>query len=74
MDFDKFTTCSDHDDHKYDTKEEEEDHTDDDNDNNVTFALRRRYLERRMRLAAEEGGNAVQSRGCVSRGGERNEE
>ena len=65
---------SDHDDHEYDDDEEEEDHTYDDNDNNVTFALRWRYLERRVRSAAEEGGNAVRSRGCVSRGSERNEE
>ena len=72
--FGKFTTSSDHDNHEYDDDEEEEDHTDDENDNNVTFTLQWRYLERRMRSAAEERGNAVQSRGYVSCGGEITEE
>ena len=65
---------SDHDDQKYDDDKEEEDHTKDVNDNNVTFALRWRYLEQRMISAAEEGGNVVQSRGFVSRGGKSTEE
>ena len=72
--FGKFTTISDLDGHEYDDKEEEEDQTNNDNDNKVTLDLRWRYLERRMRSAVEEGGNAVQSQGCVSPSGERNEE
>ena len=59
--FGKLTTSSDHDGHEYDDEEEEEDHTNDDNDNNVTLDSRWRYLERRMRSAAEEVGKAVRS-------------
>ena len=72
--FGKFMTSSDHDDHEYDDNEGEEDRTNDNNDNNVAFTFRWRYLERRMRSAAEDGGNDVQSRGCVSRSGKRTEE
>ena len=72
--FGKFTTISDHDGQEYDDEEEEEYHTNNDNDNNVRLDLQWRYLERRMRLAEDKGGNAVQSRGCVSPSGERNEE
>ena len=74
LDLGKFTTILDHNDHKYDDEEKEEDHTKDDNDSNVTFTLKRRYLERRIRSASKEGGNNVRPQGCVSRGGKRTED